>query len=81
MTKNGPSKKKIHEKKLAAQKLNTWDIFGVAKTKSHEASQSTMKFSNKVDCHSFEIFAPVKEFEVAKDEDNEIRESKVDYMD
>ena len=40
-----------------------------------------MKFSHKVDCHSFEIFAPVKEFEVAADQDNEIRDSKVDYMD
>ena len=40
-----------------------------------------MKFSHKVDCHSFEIFAPVKEFEVAADQDNEIRDSKVDFMD
>ena len=61
--------------------MSAWDIFGVpSKTKSHDP-RPAMKYSHQVVCHSFEIFAPVKEVEVAADDNNEIRESKVDYMD
>lgn len=43
-----------------------------------------MKYSSELKCNPFELFAPTQEYEIAASLniiDNEIRESKVDYMD